>query len=627
MCGIVGAIIRNNKIDKNLFEKMLEQIIHRGPESGGTWYNKKDNVAFGHRRLAIIDLSVGGYQPMLSDDGRFIITYNGEIYNYKELKEELIRAGIVFKTESDTEVLLTAYIQWGQECLQKINGMFAFAIWDTHEQKLFAARDRLGEKPFKYYFDGEKFVFASEIKAIVADPDIKGRVDWQAIDKALSFRFVGAPETGFLDIKKLPAGHYLMYQGGEVVIKQYWDIGDAKDLYKGSILDLKKDIWALFVESVKKRMIADVPVGAFLSGGVDSTSVIAAMKELGIQNINTFVISIGGRSEDQKYASVAAKYFGTNHHEIELRDINYQNALKNLVSHYDEPFFDQSALPTMLISQEIKKYGTVVLSGDGGDELFGGYEAYKFLKYIKFFSKFQASFRKMLPSLFCPISKSWGYKTEVMSKENFIESYSEYCAVWKTFLPISKKYITKDDLYLAEFKNIIDVNGAWQSMVKWFGDTTDSINNAMIADIRGRLADGYLTKTDIASMSSAVELRAPFLDYRLVELSGRIPSGLKIRYNNEKWLWKQVVRDKIPTEIINRKKIGFSIPLHIIIKTELKTMIEDNILSSNSRIAEVFSVNTIKQLWSDHLKNKADYSNHLWSLLILELWLKKYLGK
>ena len=335
MCGILGIIQNNNKIYRSLFEKMLLEIRHRGPESEGVWFNDQENVAFGHRRLAIIDLSAGGRQPMVSVDGRYVIIFNGEIYNYKELKEELEKEKYVFKTQSDTEVLLCAYIKWGPESLQKLNGMFSFAIWDNKEQKLFAARDRLGEKPFKYYVDENRFIFASEIKAILADRSIGRKVDWQAVDTALSFRFVGAPETGFLGIKKLPAGHYLIWQNNSVLIKQYWDVGEIQETYNGSVAELKKEAWSLFVDSVKKRMTADVPIGAFLSGGLDSTSVIAATKELGARNVATFVISMGGKSEDQKYAALAAKYFTTNHHEIEINNINYQEALQKLVWHYD----------------------------------------------------------------------------------------------------------------------------------------------------------------------------------------------------------------------------------------------------------------------------------------------------
>jgi asparagine synthase (glutamine-hydrolysing) len=626
MCGILGVIEHKEKIEQDVFTNMLSCIEHRGPESGGVWISDDGTVAFGHRRLAIIDLSSGGKQPMVSDDGRFVISFNGEIYNYIEIKTELEKiAKRSFKTQSDTEVLLYAYIIWGEHCLQKLNGMFVFAVWDKKEKKLFAARDRLGEKPFKYYVDNNKFIFASEIKSILAHPSVKRQVDWQAVDEALSFRFVSSPQTGFAGIKKLPAGHFLVWHNNEVSVNRYWQPELTSQIKHSSVSEIKKTVWDLFLDSVKKRMVADVSVGAFLSGGLDSTSVVAAMREIGVKNIDTFVISMGGKSEDQKYAQMAAAYFKTNHHVIEINAIDYRKALSDMIDCYDEPFFDQSALPSMLISREIKKHVTVVLSGDGGDELFGGYDAYKAIPRMYAFSKLPLSFRKCVASAFAPVSKKASYKLEILSQDNFVENYSEYYALWKTKLPVSGQYITKHDLYLPEFMRHIDSNYAWKKMNSWFGQSRDLQNNAMIADIQGRLADGYLTKTDIATMASATELRPPFLDYRLVELAMSIPAQIKMKHNQEKWLWKEIVKNKIPEEIINRKKIGFGIPLHEIIKNELKDVVEETILPSSSRISEVFNIKTIQRLWVDHIQHKADYSNHLWSLLVAELWLRKYM--
>lgn len=626
MCGILGVIENKEKIKTEVFKNMLSCVKHRGPESEGMWVSGDGSVALGHRRLAIIDLSPGGKQPMTSDDGRYTITFNGEIYNYLELKTEIEQATKrSFKTQSDTEALLYSYITWGDNCLQKLNGMFAFAIWDEKEKKLFAARDRLGEKPFKYYVDNNTFIFASEIKAILANPQVKRRVDWQAIDEALSFRFISSPQTGFVGIKKLPAGHSLIWQNNNLTICRYWQPESVVRYGAASVSEIKSEVWNLFIDSVKKRMIADVPIGAFLSGGLDSTSVVAAMRELGAKQIDTFVISIGGKSEDQKYAQVAAEYFNTNHHVIELNTIDYREALTALIDSYDEPFFDQSALPSMLISREIKKKVTVVLSGDGGDELFGGYDAYKMAPYIHAFSRAPLLLRRLLPAVFLPFSKKTSYKSEILAQGNFFENYSEYYSLWKTDLPISKQYITKHDLYRPEFRKHINASYAWEKMTGWFGTSSDLQNNAMVADLQGRLADGYLTKTDIATMASAVELRPPFLDHRLVELAASISSGLKIKGSDEKWLWKEIVKNKIPNEIIRRKKTGFGIPLHEIIRRDLKEVIEGTILLPTSKISEVFDVQAVNRLWNDHVQGKADYSNHIWSLLVMELWLQKYI--
>lgn len=605
---------------------MMNKVFHRGPEDGGFWIGKNGNVALGQRRLAIIDLSHGGHQPMVSPDGNYAITFNGEIYNYQEIKNELSELGWVFRSGSDTEVLLYAYIQWREDCLEKFIGVFAFTIWDENNQELFAARDRLGEKPFKYYFDSEKFIFASELKAILSYPGIKREVDWQAVDSALSLRFVAAPATGLKNIHKLPAGHFLVWQRGNLTIRKYWDAGDVKEDTVKDFQTFKKEIWDLFLDSTRKRMISDVPLGAFLSGGIDSTSVVAAMCEVSKNPVETFVISMNGKSEDQRFAGIAAKYFKTNHHEIEINEIDYPAELDRLINFYDEPFFDQSALPSMIISSHIKRFVTVVLSGDGGDELFGGYDAYKYANFLQRYQKIPLLFRKLFTSILSINQKS-AYRSEVLAK-HFYDSYAEYYSVWKNSLPISKMYLTKDDLYQSGLKSMIDRNFVTSQFGSWFDcSSADVANRAMVADTRGRLADGYMTKMDIATMISAVEVRPPFLDHRLVELAGSMPAKFKISNRLGKYIWKEIVKDKLPAEIIDRPKAGFSIPLDIILKNQLKNKIEDVVLSDSNNISKVFENKTIRKLWQDHLDNKADYSNHIWSLLILELWIRKYIEK
>lgn len=622
MCGILG-IIQKEKIDKSIFSEMLKTISHRGLDDEGAWFSESEDIALGHRRLSIIDLSKAGRQPMFCADKRFAIIFNGEIYNFQEVKEELIKNGYKFFSASDTEVCLNAYIEWGKECLQKFNGMFSFAIWDDKEKKLFAARDRMGEKPFKYYFDGEKFIFASEIKAILA-AGVKKEIDWQAVDIALGFRFIPAPATGFKNIFKLPAGHFLIWQANELKIEKYWDAGGREADKRKKMADWKKEIWDLFLDSVKKRMVSDVPVGAFLSGGLDSTSVVAAMSEISEKPVDTFVISFDENNEDRKHAKIAANYFKTNHHEIKIEEIDFEAALKKVVDFYDEPFFDQSALPSLLIGEHIKKHVPVVLGGDGGDELFGGYDNYKFAKFLDNYQKLpRFVYSKLIPFI-SGFSENFLYKAEILGKD-FYFAYVDYFSTWKSSLPKSNKYLTKDDLYLPELKTRIDMDSSAKLMRKWFSGNGEIANRAMLADIRGRLADGYLTKIDIATMANTVEARAPFLDHRLVELSQTVPGRLKIKNGEEKYIWKEILREKIPAEILNRKKIGFSLPLDLILKKQLKGAVEKNILSEESEIAKVFSVSAIRKLWQDHLDSKADYSNHLWSLLILELWIKKYI--
>jgi asparagine synthase (glutamine-hydrolysing) len=597
MCGIVGVIQKNNQVNKEVFDRMLYSIAHRGPEDQRVWFDAAEKVAFGHRRLAIIDLSEGGAQPRVSPDGRYVITFNGEIYNYRELKEDLTKLGWQFISNSDTEVLLYSYIQWKEECLQKFNGMFAFAIWDQYEQKLFAARDRLGEKPFKYYYTPEKFIFASEIKALLQDQTIIREIDWSAVDTALSFRFVPAPATGFKKVHKLPAAHYLIWKNSELTIRCYWSPDSFLNKVESKTEEeWKKELWDLFLDSVKHRLISDVPVGAFLSGGIDSTSVVAAVKELDQRPLKTFVISINGKSADQAYAKKAAEYFGTDHHEVEINEIDYIEVLNRLIGHYDEPFFDQSALPSLLISQEIKKYVTVVLAGDGGDELYGGYRNHQFITFLTGYFKLPQRVRSSIAHVLKPF-KNAGYKAEVLSK-TFYEAYTNYYSLWKNHLPLSKRYLTKTDLYRKELKDELNLNAFVEIMKQWFGGirVPDVVNQSMVVDIKGQLADGYLTKMDVATMANSLEVRPPFLDYRLVERSVQMPSSLKIKEGKSKYIWKEIIKNKIPIEIIERPKTGFSIPLDVIMKTHLKPLIEDVLLSNHSLIARYFLPQTIQRL-------------------------------
>lgn len=624
MCGIAGSIQNNGKIHPDTFNRMLQCLKHRGPDDEGVWFSDDQTVALGQRRLAIIDLSSGGRQPRVSRDGRYTIVFNGEIYNYQELRRELKEKGHSFDSSSDTEVLLYAFIEWQELCLEKLNGMFAFAVWDSHEKKLFAARDRVGKKPFKYFFDHNRFVFASEIKSLVSDPTIDRTVDPQAIDEALTFSYVPAPRTGFKYIHKLPAAHYLWWHGGNVTIKEYWNPASFEVNIDTSYTQWKHDLWKIFLDGVEKRMISDVPLGAFLSGGIDSSSVVAAMSEVSGSPIETFVISIGGESEDERMARVVSKFFKTNHHELHIDAHDLPDTMTHIADHYDEPFFDQSAIPSLIISREMKKHVSVVLSGDGADELFGGYNNYRFVTMLQRYQRIPRVMRQVMMALVKKGSHRQ-YQMEVL-QQDFFAAYTEYCALWKKNLPESHFYLTKDDLYTAEFKKAIDSECAREQMHKWFDHTApkDVVSQAMIADFPGRLAEGYLAKIDSASMASGLEVRSPFLDYRLVEKALQLPVQHKIRGKIQKYIWKDIIATKLPREIIQKPKRGFAFPLNTIISRELKQLVEETILSTTSHIGAFFSLSARECMWRDQVSRRADYSNHIWSLVMLELWMRKY---
>jgi asparagine synthase (glutamine-hydrolysing) len=623
MCGIAGIVQLRGSINEKVLDAMTDSLSHRGPEERGIWFNESRNVGLGQRRLAIIDLSIGGRQPRVGSDSKIAITFNGEIYNYLELQEELQVLGYRFVSKSDTEVLLTSYLEWGKKCVEHLNGMFAFAIWDGRTSELFAARDQIGEKPFKYYYTDEKIVFGSEVKAILCDETVPRLIDWSAVDMAFSFRYVPSPLTGFKNIHKLPPGHTLCWKAGKIAIERYWN---ARLVLNENTNVTTEKWWELFVDSVRLRMVSDRPLGAFLSGGIDSTSVVAAMAQNSSRPIETFAFSLGGRSEDLDFASRAAKYYKTSHHEISLATIDYPATIARLAVQYDEPFFDQSALPSLLINEEVKKFATVVLSGDGGDELFGGYKDYVFSRWYYRYSKIPKILKNFLKTAGSFSSKK-RYQLEIINKD-FFDGYVDHYSLWKGFLPESHFYVTKSDLYLKVVAEQVSQNATTSIMTNWFGQSTGDIANAaMFADINSRLPDGYLAKVDFASMANAVEVRTPFLDKRLVALSQITPSKKKIYGHKTKVIWRNVIAGKVPAEIINRPKRGFAIPLNHIVQNEMRAYINETLLSSDSILQNYFKSATIRKLLADHESKQADYSNHIWSLVMFELWLKTYRAK
>jgi asparagine synthase (glutamine-hydrolysing) len=637
MCGIVGIVKKNQPVDENTLVKMLALVKHRGPEDEGRWFSQNRQVGLGQQRLAIIDLSPGGHQPMLSDDHRFVITFNGEIYNYLEVKKELSRLGWNFNSKSDTEVLLKAYIQWKEKCLEKLNGMFAFAVWDEKEETLFAARDPIGEKPFKYYYDENQMVFASELKAILAEESVPRQPDWQGLDLAMTYRFVPEPRTGFEQIKKLPAGHYLLWHKGQLEIKSFWKASDfAQESTARSLQEWKQILWDTFKNSVRGRLISDVPVGVYLSGGLDSSSVVAAMAELNMGKIKTFSVGLKDQPESETpFAKLVANRFKTDHTEI-IIEPNVIQILPELVERFEEPFFDNAAVPTMVMAKETKKHVTVVLTGDGGDECFGGYSNHSFFRQLEAYQ----SLPPVLYKTIFPQAAQWlanltgnsklqklFYRTELLS-HNLHQAYVDYYAIWKKELNKSRFYLTKDDLYTEELKQKINLDMSEKMMSQWMGDGVvkkyGAMNRAMLADIVGRLGDNYLMKVDFASMTYALETRAPFLDPRLVELALALPEKYKVKNGNVKWIWKQIIQNKIPDEIIARRKAGFGIPIGAWMRNELYDYVRDNLIKSDSVLYRYFNKNCIIKLLEDHKKGIADYSNHLWCLLLTDSWLKTF---
>ena len=623
MCGFAG-IARRTGVAREEVEAMAGAIAHRGPDDHDAWISSDGSLGLAHRRLSVIDTGPAGRQPMASSDGRFRIVFNGEIYNYRELRDELGARGVRFRTASDTEVLLEAYRAWGAGCLEKLDGMFAFALWDDAGRELFVARDHVGEKPFKYFHDGATFAFASEVKAILALPEVPREADFEAIDLAMGLRFVPSPLTGFRGIKKLPAGHYGIFKDGGFSLTRYWQPPQPAAEPGRTTGEWAAEAWRLFAASAKRRLVSDIPVGAFLSGGLDSTSVVAAMREAVPGPIDTYAVILGGTNEDGGYARRAAAALGTRHREIALGDLDFPAELAGYAASYDEPFFDQSGIVTCAVSREMKRSVSVVLGGDGGDELFGGYPAYRFAGTLARYGAVPAPMRRGISRLAGAISGKWGYRAEIMAKD-FHAAYADYFSVWQSALPASRRYLTKADLYLPSLRAATAPDATARLFKGWFGSSlAEPENGAMRADFMGRLPDGYCAKVDIASMSSGLEVRSPFLDRRLVEFAARIPASVKMEAGEGKAVWKNAVRGRIPDEILTRRKEGFAFPLDMLLGTKLRPAAEAALLSDSARVRRYFDPAAMRRLWADHLAWRADYSNHIWAIVALEAWLTQW---
>jgi asparagine synthase (glutamine-hydrolysing) len=619
MCGIAGLVSQKKSVDPQVVRSMLATLTHRGPEDEGVFFDTEGTVALGQCRLAIIDLSPGGHQPMTSADGRYTLTFNGEIYNYIELRSELKGQGYSFHTESDTEVLLHAFIAWGETCIEKLRGMFAFAVWDSREKRLFAARDRMGEKPFVYAVVRNTLFFASELKALLSSKEIAREIDWSVMSDVLALRFVPAPSTGIKGVHKLPAGHSLVFSHGQVEIKRYTS-RIVKEQFESLELT-KKNLWHTFqAAAVSCLTTSDVPVGAFLSGGLDSSSVVAALVRAG-HTPKTYCVAVGEESEDIRAARLVARHFGLEktHEEIIVPATALEDMVQKVIQTYDEPFTDQSAVPSLIIAEHMKKYATVVLGGDGADELFGGYDTYQHMRLFKQMARIPNGVRLQFAQMMAHVSAKAAYPFEIMTGDVY-DMYVKRFSVWKKSLPLSKRYITEDDLFTPQFRE--KMHGSESSLERWLRmyASEGPLKAALLADQEGRLPDGYLYKVDMASMRSAVEVRSPFLDPRLVELANQTPAAFHVR-GKGKWVWRQMVKDILPPHVLQRKKKGFSMPLDRLFNEQFGVFAKQVLLRPERETKELFREDIVEKLFRDHALGKADYSNHLWALLMIELWI------
>ncbi len=626
MCGIVGFVNKNlQPVNSEILERMNRCIIHRGPDDDGFYI--KDNIALGMRRLSIIDIA-HGKQPMFNEDKTKAIVFNGEIYNFQELRKDLEKRGHRFYTNSDTEVIVYLYEEYGVECVQHLRGMFAFAIWDETDKSLFIARDRVGKKPLLYsHQPNGDLIFGSEFQAVLAHPAISREVDYTAIDNYLSYLCVPAPLTAYKQIRKLEPGHWMRWKDGEIKTQRYWQPDFSKKI-KISEEEAIEETTRILRESTKMRMISEVPLGAFLSGGVDSSTIVALMSQESSQPVKTF--SIGFEEQDfseLKYAKQVANYLGTEYHEFIVKP-DALEVLPILVKHYGEPFADPSALATYYVSKEAGNYVTVALNGDGGDESFGGYEkhlamqlAEKYHRLPEFFR--QAFFEKlinMIPT--SEIKRSRLRDAKRFLKVAALPPTARYARWTSSYSPEDKT-----ELYTKEFQLKTADYNSYQIFENWFSQANGSgiLDATLLTDMMTYLPNDLLVKVDIASMANSLEARSPFLDHILIEFAASLPENLKVRNFELKYLLKKIAAKLVPREAIYRRKMGFGVPVSHWFRNEMKNFVKQILLSEKFAARKITNPKYVERIVAEHIEAKQDHGWKLWILIMLELWFQEFI--
>jgi len=644
MCGIVG--FRTKRDFSRLRESLPEatsRLIHRGPDDTGLFFDEEAGVGLGHRRLSVIDLSEAGRQPMTSDDGMVHIAYNGEIYNFQQIRRTLEEHGHHFRTETDTEVILKAYMEWGIDCLNHFVGMFALALWDRRSSKLFLARDRIGIKPLYYYFTPGELIFASELKALMAFKDFQKDIDPNAIPLFLHYQYIPAPKTIFKDTFKLLPGHYAVYDGQGFRVRPYWELPGIDRTSKGknrSEEDVLTELDHLLTQAVSDRLVSDVPLGALLSGGIDSSIVAALMQKVNTSPVRTFSIGFNEPAYNEApWALKVAEHLGTDHTEFYVSPKEAMNVIPFLPDIYDEPFADSSALPTSLVSRLARSRVTVALSGDGGDEQFCGYVRY-------WSTRAMAAALGRIPG---PAKEGLG-----LVLDKIPPTWVERCYLpWRRFLPQRFRLANFPD----KWEKFIKLLG--QTRIKdlyrmticlWSEEELDSLmggdipdcqyeeifretenwpllSRLMRVDQKTYLPDAMLTKVDRASMAVGLEVRVPLLDHRVVEFTSTLPDDLKFRHGMGKYLLQRLLSRYVPRELFERPKMGFGVPIDRWLRHEMKGLLLDYLSPERLRREGLFDEARVEKKIREHLSGQANHQYRLWALLMWEMWRERWLIK
>jgi len=598
-------------------------MTYRGPDDEG--YYLHENVGLAMRRLSIIDLSTG-HQPITNEDGTMWIVFNGEVYNFQPLREDLEAKGHVFKTLTDTEAILHAYEEYGEACVERLIGMFAFAIYDEKRRRLFIARDRLGIKPLYYAKVNGEIYFGSELKVVLQHPGVPRALDMHALDQFLTLEYIPAPRSIVEHVQKLPPGHTLTYEDGEITIKPYWSLDFQTTTQSDE--ECLEELTELIRDAVKLRMIADVPLGAFLSGGIDSSTVVSFMSELSSLPVKTFSIGFGDPTYNElPYARMVAEHYGTEHYE-EYLEPDVLSLAERLIRHLDEPLGDFSILPTYLVSEVARKYVTVSLSGDGGDEIFAGYDTYVAQNMARYYNYVPGPIReKVLPAIMSLVPPQSAKKGLINKAKRFIEGGALDPDLQHTRWMMFINDADKDNLYQAGVRSAIATETPQDVMERYFlqARVADALAQQQYVDIKTYLADDILTKVDRMSMAVSLEARVPLLDHRVVEFAMRLPPHLRMDKGTTKVILRKLMANRLPEQVLNKPKEGFSIPIKQWLKTTLNPLMMDLLSQSSVQRRGYFHPATVERWIKEHMENKANHSHRLWALMVFELWQREVL--
>jgi asparagine synthase (glutamine-hydrolysing) len=623
MCGICGKVSWDGPVDVTLVRRMMDTLAHRGPDDEGMYVEQQ--VVLGHRRLSIIDLKTGK-QPISNEDRTVWVVFNGEIYNFRQLRDELIQTGHRFETQTDTEVIVHLYEEYGEDCVSKLRGMFAFAIWDVRKKKLLLARDRVGIKPLYYSLNGNSLIFASEIKALLVDPSVKREIDPQIIDRFLTCLYTPGPETLIRSVRKLGPGHYLVLEDGKVQVREYWDLTFPEDMHNGNLEEAAAELIELLRETVRSHMISDVPVGVLLSGGVDSTGLLSFCIEETGKDVKTFTIGFEGEqfADERTYARLAAQRYGNEHYEMTITPQDFCDFLPKYVWHMEEPVCEPPAVALYYVTKLAREHVKVLISGEGGDEAFAGYQNYRnlvWLERLKAMGRpWSGAVELMLGGL------SWMKPSRFAKYPPLMRIPLEDYYYSRSAGPHSPFNQLREELYTPGFRMQIDPKLSLQYIRQCFAKVSGQplLNRMLYVDTKTWLPDDLLVKADKMTMANSVELRVPLLDHKVLEFAAGLPPEYKLKGFTTKHILKTALNGRIPKQVIERKKTGFPVPLQSWMLGELKDFSRDVLLDRQTLARGYFKKSAIEGLLNMAEKEQK-YAGEIFCLIVLELWHRQFL--